>query len=199
MGARRLPVDCRFEVGTGAIRACRSSHRSREPAALRRSDTWPVTSAPPSCLRGPEAPHSGSAKPAGRSRTQPTTSCKGGAMDLPKVVSSGEWDAAQEAFRAKEKAATSARDALAAERRRLPRLLIEKEYTLEGPAGEVSLAELFEGRRQLLLYHFMFGPNQSEGCDGCSMVVDGIADLAHLHARDTSFALVSRAPIEKLE
>ena len=120
-------------------------------------------------------------------------------MDLPKVVSSGEWDAAQEAFRAKEKAATSARDALAAERRRLPRLLIEKEYTLEGPAGEVSLAELFEGRRQLLLYHFMFGPNQSEGCDGCSMFVDGVADLAHLQARDTSFALVSRAPIAKLE
>ena len=120
-------------------------------------------------------------------------------MELPQVVSPGEWEAALEAFRAKEKAATAAHDALAAERRRLPRMLIEKDYILEGPTAAVSLTDVFEGRRQLLLYHFMFGPNQSEGCDGCSMFVDGVADLAHLHARDTSFALVSRAPITKLE
>jgi predicted dithiol-disulfide oxidoreductase (DUF899 family) len=120
-------------------------------------------------------------------------------MKLPEVVSRSEWEAAQEKLRAKEKAATRARDALAAERRRQPRLLIQKDYVLEGAGGEVALAEVFEGRRQLLLYHFMFGPSQGEGCDGCSMFVDQIGQLAHLHARDTSVALVSRAPLEKLE
>lgn len=120
-------------------------------------------------------------------------------MKLPEVVSLSQWEAAQERLQAKEKAATRARDALAAERRRLPRLLIERDYVLAGPSGEASLTDLFEGRRQLLLYHFMFGPNQSEGCDGCSMFVDQIGHLAHLHARDTAFALVSRAPLERLE
>jgi predicted dithiol-disulfide oxidoreductase (DUF899 family) len=120
-------------------------------------------------------------------------------MNLPDVVSQDEWEAAQEKLRAKEKEATNARDALAAERRRLPRLLIEKGYVLQGSNGAARLPDLFEGRRQLLLYHFMFGPNQGEGCDGCSMFVDQVGHLAHLHARDTSFALVSRAPLEKLE
>jgi predicted dithiol-disulfide oxidoreductase (DUF899 family) len=119
-------------------------------------------------------------------------------MNLPPVVSESEWQAAQDELRAKEKEATRARDALAAERRRLPRLRIEKDYVFEGPQGEVKLPELFEGRTQLLLYHFMFGPNQEAGCDGCSMFVDQIGHLAHLHARDTSFTLVSRAPIEKI-
>jgi predicted dithiol-disulfide oxidoreductase (DUF899 family) len=120
-------------------------------------------------------------------------------MKLADVVSQGEWEAAQEKLRAREKEATRGRDALAAERRRLPRVLIENDYVLQGPKGEARLPDLFEGRRQLLLYHFMFGPNQSEGCDGCSMFVDQVGHLAHLHARDTSFALVSRAPLEKLE
>jgi len=120
-------------------------------------------------------------------------------MDLPDVVSQGEWEAAQESFREREKQATRARDALAAERRRLPRVLIDKDYVLQGANGEAKLRELFEGRRQLLVYHFMFGPNQDEGCDGCSMFVDQVGHLAHLHARDTSFALASRAPVEKLE
>ncbi len=119
-------------------------------------------------------------------------------MNLPPVVSDTEWQAAHEALLAKEKEATRARDALAAERRRLPRARIEKRYAFEGPEGEVTLPELFEGRRQLLLYHFMFGPNQDAGCDGCSMFVDQVGHLAHLHARDTSFAVVSRAPIEKI-
>ena len=119
-------------------------------------------------------------------------------MNLPPIVSETEWQAARDALLAKEKEATRARDALAAERRRLPRVRIEKEYTFEGPQGEVALPELFEGRRQLLLYHFMFGPNQDAGCDGCSMFVDQIGHLAHLHARDTSFAAVSRAPTEKI-
>jgi predicted dithiol-disulfide oxidoreductase (DUF899 family) len=120
-------------------------------------------------------------------------------MKLPEVTSEANWGAALERLRAKEKEATRASDALAAERRRLPRMLIEKEYVFDGPGGDRSLGDLFDGRRQLLLYHFMFGPNQTEGCDGCSMFVDGVADLAHLRARDTSFVLVSRAPLERLE
>jgi predicted dithiol-disulfide oxidoreductase (DUF899 family) len=120
-------------------------------------------------------------------------------MDLPDVVSQEQWEAAQQRLRVGEKEATRARDALAAERRRLPRVLIDKDYVLEGPDGDARLPDLFEGRRQLLLYHFMFGPNQTEGCDGCSMFVDQVGHLAHLHARDTSFALVSRAPRERVE
>jgi len=119
-------------------------------------------------------------------------------MNLPPVVAETEWQAAQDVLLAKEKDATRARDALAAERRRLPRVHIEKEYVFDGPEGKATLLDLFDGRRQLLVYHFMFGPNQDVGCDGCSMFVDQIGHLAHLHARDTSFALVSRAPIEKI-
>ena len=119
-------------------------------------------------------------------------------MNLPPAVSETEWQAAQDALLAKEKEATRARDTLAAERRRLPRVRIEKDYAFDGPEGEVALPDLFEGRSQLLLYHFMFGPNQDAGCDGCSMFVDQVGHLAHLHARDTSFAVVSRAPIEKI-
>jgi predicted dithiol-disulfide oxidoreductase (DUF899 family) len=120
-------------------------------------------------------------------------------MNLPPVVSAGEWQAALDAVRAKEKEATHAHDALAAERRRLPRVHIEKDYVFDAASGKAKLLDLFEGRRQLLLYHFMFGPNQDVGCDGCSMFVDQIGHPAHLHARDTSFALVSRAPIDKIE
>jgi predicted dithiol-disulfide oxidoreductase (DUF899 family) len=120
-------------------------------------------------------------------------------MTLPPVVSRSEWEEARQAVLAKEKEHTLVRDALAAERRRLPRVRIEKDYVLQGPDGEVPLIDLFDGRRQLIVYHFMFGPNQEVGCDGCSMFVDQIGHPAHLHARDTTFALVSRAPIEKLE
>jgi predicted dithiol-disulfide oxidoreductase (DUF899 family) len=120
-------------------------------------------------------------------------------VNLPPVVSPPEWKAAREQLLAKEKEATRARDALAAERRRLPMTRIDKDYAFEGPEGEARLPDLFEGRRQLIVYHFMFGPNQDEGCDGCSMVVDQIGHLAHLHARDTSFALISRAPLAKIE
>jgi predicted dithiol-disulfide oxidoreductase (DUF899 family) len=121
------------------------------------------------------------------------------AMNLPPVVAPTEWQAARDALLAKEKDATRARDALAAERRRLPMVQIEKDYTFDGPNGKAAtLLDLFDGRRQLLLYHFMFGPNQEAGCDGCSMFVDQIGHLAHLHARDVSFALVSRAPLAKI-
>ncbi len=124
-------------------------------------------------------------------------------MSLPPVVSAEEWQAAHERLLAKEKEATRARDALAAERRRQPMAAIDKAYVFEGPEGEASLLDLFEGRRQLILYHFMFAPGvegwPSAGCDGCSMVVDNIGHLAHLHARDTSLVLVSRAPLASIE
>ena len=123
--------------------------------------------------------------------------------NLPSVVSPAEWQAALGSLRAKEKEATRARDALAAERRRLPIVRIEKDYMFEGPDGEASLLDLFQGRRQLILYHFMFAPGvdgwPDAGCDGCSMFVDQIGHLAHLHARDTSFVLVSRAPLANIE
>lgn len=118
---------------------------------------------------------------------------------LPKIVSSAAWQQALDKIRAKEKAATRASDALAAERRRLPMVRIEKDYTFDGPSGKVSLLDLFEGRRQLILYHFMFDPAWKAGCDGCSMFADQVGHLAHLHARDTSFCLVSRAPLAKLQ
>jgi predicted dithiol-disulfide oxidoreductase (DUF899 family) len=120
-------------------------------------------------------------------------------VNLPEVVSAKEWEAAREKLLAKEKGETRARDALAAERRRLPMVRIEKDYVFDGPEGKANLLDLFEGRRQLILYHFMFGPNQYQGCDGCSMVIDNLGHLAHLHARDTSFAAVSRAPLAKIE
>jgi predicted dithiol-disulfide oxidoreductase (DUF899 family) len=122
---------------------------------------------------------------------------------LPRVVPQAEWDAAREKLLVKEKAATHARDALAAERRRLPMVRIDKDYVFEGPDGKVSLPDLFDGRRQLILYHFMFAPGvegwPTAGCPGCSMFVDNIGHLAHLHARDTSLVLVSRAPLARIE
>jgi predicted dithiol-disulfide oxidoreductase (DUF899 family) len=118
---------------------------------------------------------------------------------LPQVVSRDQWLAARQAFLVKEKEFTRAHDALNAERRRLPMVKIEKEYIFDGPDVRASLLDLFEGRRQLILYHFMFGPDWNEGCDGCSMVVDNMGHPAHLHARDTSRVLVSRAPLAKLE
>jgi predicted dithiol-disulfide oxidoreductase (DUF899 family) len=120
-------------------------------------------------------------------------------MKLPPVVSHTKWEAALEKLRVKEKKATRARDTLAAERRRLPRERIEKPYVFEGAQGKATLVDLFDGRRQLLLYHFMFGPSREAGCTGCSMFIDQIGHPAHLHARDVSFALVSRAPLAQLE
>ena len=118
---------------------------------------------------------------------------------LPPIVSREEWRAANAEQIAREKAHTRERDALNARRRRLPMCRIDKNYVFEGPDGPLSLLDLFHGRRQLILYHFMFGPNQTEGCDGCSMVVDNMGHPAHLQARDISRVLVSRAPLEKIE
>ena len=97
----------------------------------------------------------------------------------------------------KEKAATRARDALAAERRRLPMMALDTGYEFEGPEGRAGLLDLFEGRRQLIVYHFMFRPG-GEPCGGCSMFTDQVSHLAHLHARDTTLALVSRAPQDEI-
>jgi predicted dithiol-disulfide oxidoreductase (DUF899 family) len=92
----------------------------------------------------------------------------------PPVVSRAEWQIARDALLAKEKAHTRAGDSLAAERRRLPMIKIDKNYIFEGRDSEASLVDLFHGRQQLILYHFMFGPTQDEGCDGCSMYVDNV-------------------------
>ncbi len=119
-------------------------------------------------------------------------------MNRPNVVSRDEWLAARNELLAREKAATRARDALSAARRRLPMVRIEKDYVFEGPDGTASLLDLFDGRHQLILYHFMFDPAWDEGCSGCSMFTDTIGHLAHLHARDTSLVLVSRAPLTKI-
>jgi predicted dithiol-disulfide oxidoreductase (DUF899 family) len=124
-------------------------------------------------------------------------------IGLPKIVTPAEWQKAVAALLEKEKEATHARDALAAERRRLPMVRIDKNYVFVAPAGKVSLFDLFEGRRQLLLYHFMFAPGiqgwPKAGCSGCSMFVDQVGHLAHLRARDTSFCLVSRAPLANIQ
>jgi predicted dithiol-disulfide oxidoreductase (DUF899 family) len=124
-------------------------------------------------------------------------------MDMPPIVSREEWSAAREDLLAKEKEHTRARDALAAERRRMPRMLLEKEYSFEGPGGRVGLAELFEGRRQLIVYRFFYDPDvdgwPEKGCPGCSMVADQVAHPLHLNARDTTLAFVSRAPQENIE
>ncbi|HEY8841692.1 MAG TPA: DUF899 domain-containing protein [Candidatus Dormibacteraeota bacterium] len=124
-------------------------------------------------------------------------------MELPPVVSAAEWQKAHERQLVKEKAATHARDALAAERRRLPRILIDKGYEFDGPAGKASLLDLFDGRRQLIVYHFMFAPDvegwPEAGCGGCTMFVDNLGDLVQLRERETSFALISRAPLANIE
>jgi predicted dithiol-disulfide oxidoreductase (DUF899 family) len=116
-----------------------------------------------------------------------------------KVVSEKEWLSARKELLAKEKAATHARDALAAERRKLPWVKIDKNYVFETPEGKKSLAELFNGRSQLVIYHFMFGPDWNEGCPSCSFLSDHMAGaIPHLAARDVTLTMVSRAPLAKI-
>ncbi|MFF7488004.1 DUF899 domain-containing protein [Streptomyces luteogriseus] len=119
-------------------------------------------------------------------------------MSLPEIVSRGEWRAARAELLLKEKAVTRARDALNAERRGLPMVEVDEEYVFEGGDGKATLLDLFEGRRQLVVYHFMFAPEWDAGCRSCSGFLDQVGHLAHLHARDTSFATVSRAPYPKI-
>jgi predicted dithiol-disulfide oxidoreductase (DUF899 family) len=122
-------------------------------------------------------------------------------MSLPKVVSREEWRAARIELLAEEKAMTRARDVLNTKRRNLPMVKIENDYAFEGPDGAANLADLFEGRPQLIVQHFMFDPSWDDGCSSCTAAADEISAglLAHLHARDTTLAVVSRAPLAKLE
>jgi predicted dithiol-disulfide oxidoreductase (DUF899 family) len=122
-------------------------------------------------------------------------------MSLPSVVSREEWVAARKALLAKEKAFTRQRDALNAERRMLPMVEIEKDYVFDGPDGKVRLLDMFEGRRQLVLVHFMFDPSWDDGCSSCTAAADEVSPglIDHLHARDTTFAVVSRAPLATIE
>ena len=119
-------------------------------------------------------------------------------MDTPKIASPQEWEAARRQLLVKEKELTRARDALAAERRRMPWLPIEKDYAFDGPDGRRSLLDLFEGRRQLIIYRAFFEPGvhgwPDHACVGCSLMADQVADAAHLNTRDISFAYASRAP-----
>jgi len=117
-----------------------------------------------------------------------------------KVVSQAEWLAARKKLLAKEKDYTHMRDSLSAERRELPWVKVEKNYVFDTPTGKKTLADLFDGRSQLVIYHFMFGPEWNEGCPSCSMIADGFdGALPHVRQRDVSFAAVSRAPLAKLE
>jgi predicted dithiol-disulfide oxidoreductase (DUF899 family) len=119
-------------------------------------------------------------------------------MKTPPVVSKEEWDAARERLLVQEKEVTRAKDALAAQRRRMPWMAVEKDYVFDGPNGTASLSDLFEGRRQLVVYRAFFEPGvrgwPDHACVGCSMVADQVAHVAHLNARDTTLAFASRAP-----
>ncbi|NGP43991.1 DUF899 domain-containing protein [Bacillaceae bacterium SIJ1] len=120
-------------------------------------------------------------------------------LQLPNVVSRDEWLVDRKKLLAKEREFTRARDALNEERRRLPMVEIHKDYVFNGPHGKTSLLDLFEGRPQLIVHHFMFDPDWEAGCPACSLAVDNIGHLSHLHARNTSLALISRAPFPKLQ
>jgi predicted dithiol-disulfide oxidoreductase (DUF899 family) len=124
-------------------------------------------------------------------------------MNMPPVVSPEEWQAARDELLVEEKKLTRARDALAAKRRRMPRMAVEKDYAFEGPNGPATLLDLFEGRRQLIVYRFFFDPGMESyperGCGGCSFVADQVAHLAHLNARDTTLAFISRAPQPEIQ
>jgi predicted dithiol-disulfide oxidoreductase (DUF899 family) len=124
-------------------------------------------------------------------------------MNTPHVVSAGDWETARQQLLVKEKELTHARDALAAERRRMPWLAVEKAYAFEGPHGRASLLELFDGRRQLIVYRAFFEPGvygwPDHACRGCSFVADQVAHLAHLNARDTTLVFASRAPQPDIE
>jgi len=116
------------------------------------------------------------------------------------IVSRAEWTVARRALLEREKELTRQRDALAAERRRLPWVRVTKEYSFEAPVGTLTLAELFDGRSQLIVHHFMLGPGWKEGCVGCSFLADHVdGALVHLRQRDVTFVAVSRAPISETE
>jgi predicted dithiol-disulfide oxidoreductase (DUF899 family) len=117
---------------------------------------------------------------------------------LPPIVSRAEWETARADLLVREKELTRLKDTVSAARRRLPMVEITEPYIFETETGSATLLDLFDGRRQLIVQHFMFGPDWEQGCDGCSLMADHIGPLSHLHAKDTSFVLVSRAGLAKL-
>ena len=117
----------------------------------------------------------------------------------PPIVTTAQWLEERKKLLVREKALTKQYDRVNAERRRLPMVKVEKPYMFEGPGGEYSLLDLFEGRRQLVIYHFMFDPQWDKGCPGCTSHANSIGDLGMLRDRDTTFIMVSRAPQAKLE
>ena len=124
-------------------------------------------------------------------------------MNMPPIVSPQEWETAHQQMLVKEKELTRMRDALAASRRRMPRMAVEKQYEFEGPNGKASLLDLFEGRPQLIVYRAFFEPGVAKwpesGCPGCSFMADQMGHVAHPNARDTTLAFVSRAPQEEIQ
>jgi predicted dithiol-disulfide oxidoreductase (DUF899 family) len=122
-------------------------------------------------------------------------------MSLPRVVSRDDWLIERKALLAEEKAMTRARDALSTKRRQLPMVEVDKDYVFDGPGGPSGLEEMFDGRRQLIVQHFMFDPAWDEGCPSCTGAADEISPglLGHLRARDTNFVVVSRAPLDTIE
>ncbi|GAA1121852.1 DUF899 domain-containing protein [Citricoccus alkalitolerans] len=127
------------------------------------------------------------------------TDAKTAAEPMPQIVDRATWTDARAVLLHQEKALTRMKDAVSAARRRMPMVEVHSDYAFEGLQGRVGLLDLFEGRPQLIVQHFMFGPDWDEGCDGCSMMAEHIGPLSHLHARRTSFALTSRAPLAKLQ
>jgi predicted dithiol-disulfide oxidoreductase (DUF899 family) len=117
----------------------------------------------------------------------------------PPIVSRDAWTTERKRLLAAEKELTAHYDRINADRRRLPMVAIEKKYEFDGPAGKLSLLDLFAGRRQLIVYHFMFDPKWDAGCPGCTGLVNAIGDLSMLEKRNTTYVLISRAPLEKLE
>jgi len=121
-------------------------------------------------------------------------------MSAPKIVEREEWLAARRAHLAREKEFTRLRDELSAERRDLPWVAVDEEYVFEGPQGRRTLSDLFDGRQQLIVYHFMYGPDWEEGCPSCSFWADGYDGfVSHLNHRDISLAVISNAPVDELE
>jgi predicted dithiol-disulfide oxidoreductase (DUF899 family) len=116
----------------------------------------------------------------------------------PRIASRKQWLARRKKLLSREKQATRENDRVSAARRRLPMVRLDKDYVFEGPKGKTSLRDLFAGRRQLIVYHFMFDPKWDKGCPGCTGFVDALGDLSALAERDITFALISRAPLPKL-
>ncbi|WP_211275413.1 DUF899 domain-containing protein [Actinoplanes rectilineatus] len=120
-------------------------------------------------------------------------------MESPRIVSREQWLTARRELLAREDASARALAELEEQRRSLPMVEIDQEYVFEGRTGKATLPELFEGRGQLIVYHFMFDPSWDAGCKFCSYLIDNLGDLSHLHARDTTIAVVSRAPYPRIE